>query len=130
MVGRPSPKKGIPLPEGAKQKMSEAHKIKISIEGTVFNSLVEASKYYNVSLPTIRYWSKNKKHNASQIKGIHLSEDVRKKMSLDSKRRIKISIEGTVFGSITEASKYYNVSRTAIKYWIQNKKHNAFHIEK
>ena len=63
-------------------------------------------------------------------KGMHHSEEVRKKMSLVSKNRIKISIEGTVFDSITEASKYYNMSDDAIRYWVKTKKHNAVCVEK
>ena len=92
--GRPSPKQGIPLPEETKQKMSRAHKgqspwnkgiprpeetrkklseaskirIKVSIEGTFFNSLNEASKYYNVTYQTIRYWIKKNQHNSVYIK--------------------------------------------------------------
>ena len=68
--GRPSLKKGIPRSEETKQKISLAsqNRIKVSIEGEVFNSLTEASKYYNVSDTAIRYWAKNKKHNAVYIK--------------------------------------------------------------
>ena len=65
--GHPTWKKGMHHSEEAKQKMSIAHKIKISIEGMVFDSHKEASKYYNVSVPTIRYWVKTKKHNAFYI---------------------------------------------------------------
>ena len=89
--GHPSPKKGIPCSEETRQKisttlkgihlseetrkrMSEAHKglhptnrIKISIEGEVFNSLNEASEYYNVSITTIRRWAENKKHHTIYI---------------------------------------------------------------
>ena len=82
--GRPSPKKGIHLlwetrqkisetlkgihrTEETRKKLSESHKIKISIEGTVFDSIMGASKYYNVDRSTIRRWVKNKKHNAVYI---------------------------------------------------------------
>ena len=63
-------------------------------------------------------------------KGISRSEETRKKLSIAPKRRIKISIEGTVFNSLTEASEYYNVSVKTIERWTQKKQHNAFHIEK
>ena len=68
-------------------------------------------------------------------KGQSHSEEARKKMSLTrkgrpSKRRIKISIEGTIFDSLAEASKYYNVHFTSIRYWVKTKKHNAFYVEK
>ena len=53
--------KGIHHSEETRKKISEVHKIKISIEGTIFNSLTEASKYYNVDSSTIRRWVKNKK---------------------------------------------------------------------
>ena len=83
--------KGIPRPEETKKKISEAHKgihhseetkqkisiyqkgrpapnrIKISIEGNTFDSLKEASKYYNVSIPTISRWVKKNQHNAFYI---------------------------------------------------------------
>ena len=65
--GVPSPLKGIHRSEETRKKISEAHKIKISIEGTIFNSLTEASKYYNVYPSTIRRWVKNKKHHAVYI---------------------------------------------------------------
>lgn len=59
--------KGIHHTEDARQKMSIAKKIKISIEGTVFDSLTEAAKYYNVVISTIYCWLKTKKHNAVYI---------------------------------------------------------------
>ena len=71
-----------------------------------------------------------KKEHPVWNKGIHWSEEVKQKMSIASKGRIKISIGGTIFDSITEASKYYNKSKEAISYWLKTKKHNAFYIEK
>ena len=65
--GIPSWNKGIHHTEEAKQKISKAKKIKISIENEVLDSITEASKYYNMSIPTIRYWLKNKKHNAFYV---------------------------------------------------------------
>ena len=59
--------KGIHHSEETRKKLSEVHKIKISIEGTIFNSLTEASKYYNVDSSTIRRWFKNKKHHTVYI---------------------------------------------------------------
>ena len=59
--------KGIPRSEETKKRISEAHKRKISIEGVVFDSRKEASKYYNVAIKTISCWVKNKKHNAVYI---------------------------------------------------------------
>ena len=66
--------KGIQRSEETRKKLSAAmqghsssRRIQISIEGAVFNSLTEASQYYNVSIPTIGNWVKNKKHNAVYI---------------------------------------------------------------
>ena len=59
--------KGIHHSDETRKKISEVHKIKISIEGTIFNSLTEASKYYNVDSSTIRRWFKNKKHHTVYI---------------------------------------------------------------
>ena len=71
--GVPSPRKGIPWSEETRKKMSEVYKgipsprrIKISIEGTVFSSITEASKYYNKDKKTISRWLKTKKHNAKK----------------------------------------------------------------
>ena len=100
MQGRPSPLKGIPLPEETRKRMS------ISSKGQ-------------------SPWNK----------GQSPSEETRKKLSKTmqgrpSPRRIKISIEGEVFNSLTEASKYYNVHVTAIRYWVKTKNHIAVYIEK
>ena len=59
---------GIHHSEETKQKMRKPHKKrKISIGDNTFDSLTEAAKYYNVHIETIRYWAKNKKHNAFYI---------------------------------------------------------------
>ena len=63
-------------------------------------------------------------------KGQSPSEKTRKKMSEAAPNRLSISIGGTVFSSITEASKYYNVSVMAIRYWVKTKKHNTVCVEK
>ena len=67
-------RKGIPRSEEEKQKLRKAlqgrpspNRKKISIEDIIFDSLVAASKYYNVHKETIRYWLKTKKHNAFLI---------------------------------------------------------------
>ena len=73
--------KGIHHSEEAKQKISETHKglppwnkgipsprrINISIGDNTFDSLTEASKYYNVAIETIRRWAKKNQHNAFYI---------------------------------------------------------------
>ena len=67
-------KKGTHHSEETKRKLSVAFKgcpslkkRKISIEGSVFDSLRAASKYYNVGISTISCWLKTKKHNAVYI---------------------------------------------------------------
>ena len=74
LKGRPAWNKGIHPSEKTKQKLRKAHqghpspnRKKISIEGEVFNSLMEASKYYNVVISTISYWVKKNQHNAFYI---------------------------------------------------------------
>ena len=60
--------KGAPWSEEMRQKLRIAHKrIKISIGDNTFESLNEASKYYNVGRATIKCWIKNKKHNAVYV---------------------------------------------------------------
>ena len=68
LKGRPATYKGHHHTEETRKRISEAQKIKISIEGEVFNSIAEAAKYYNVAIGTIRYWLKTKKHNTVYIK--------------------------------------------------------------
>ena len=63
-------------------------------------------------------------------KGTHLSEEHKKKISRASKGRKKISFQGEVFDSITEAARCYNVAHSTISRWVKNKKFNAFYIEK
>ena len=70
----------------------------------------------------------SKKGHPVWNKGIHHTEETKEKISTALK--IKISIEGMVFDSLAEAAKYYNVSITAIRYWIKKNQHNAFLIEK
>ena len=63
-------------------------------------------------------------------KGIHWSEETRKKISEAAPNRIKISFQGEVFDTITEAARCYNVVPSTISRWVKNKKFNAFYIEK
>lgn len=76
-----------------------------------------------------------KKGQSPWNKGIPISEKTKQKISATlqghlSPNRIKISIEGTVFSSITEASKYYNVSKTSIRRWLKTGNHNTVYVEK
>ena len=109
-VGTHGWNKGIPRSEETKQKISLTHK------GTHHSE--EARKRISTALKGHPSWSK----------GTHHSEEARKKISTALKR--KISINDTVFESLTEASKYYNVSVSAIRNWLKTKKHNAVYIEK
>ena len=101
-------KKGIPRPEETKQKISRAQK------GT-------AHKGQSPSEETRKKMSRARK-------GFHNSEETRKKISIAHKR--KISIKNTVFDSLTEAAKYYNVVPSTISRWVKKNQHNAFYIEK
>ena len=80
--------------------------------------------------------SEETKHKMSIArKGTHLSEGTKQKLSVTMKgrpatNRIKISIKGITFESITEASKYHKVSDTTIRHWLKKNQHNAFYIEK
>ena len=108
--GRPARNKGIPQSEEAKEKISRAKK-------------------------GIHPSEETRKKLSEAHKGTHHSEEARQKMSISKKgrlasNRIKISIEGTVFDSITEASKYYNVVIETIRNWVKKNQHNAVYIEK
>ena len=76
----------------------------------------------------IHHSEETRKKISRAHKGTHHSEETKQKMSRVHK--IKISIEGEVFSSITEASKYHNVTIQAINRWLKTKKHNAVYIEK
>ena len=69
LKGHPAWNKGVHHSEETRQKMSKASKrrIKISIEGNIFDSLAEAAKYYNVTRQAIRNWVKKNQHNAFLI---------------------------------------------------------------
>ena len=87
----------------------------------------EAKKGTHHSEETLKKMREAQKGHPGWNKGIPHSEEARKKISLASPRRIKISIEGTVFDSLTEASKYYNMPINTIRYWVKTKKHNTFY---
>ena len=78
---------------------------------------------------TRKRMSISKKGHLAWNKGIPQSEETKQKIS-ETHKRIKISIEGMVFDSRKEASKYYNVGRALIGYWLKTGNHNAFYIEK
>ena len=105
-----------PHSEETKQKMSIAHKGHLS-----WNK--------DRPLPEETRKKMRKPHNISP----ETRERLRvwgKKMGKVSKYRINISIGDNTFDSITEASKYHNVSITAIRNWVKKNQHNAFLIEK
>ena len=110
--GLPGWNKGIPWSEETKQKISKAKK---GLPG------------WNKGIPRPE---EVRKRISEVKKGIPCSEETKQKMSLASPRRIKILIEGTVFDSLTDASKYYNVAVGTIKNWAKTNKHNAVYIEK
>ena len=108
--GIPSPLKGIHHSEETGKKISEAKKgVPSPLKG-------------------IHRSEETRKKISEAKKGIHRSEETRKKIS--EAHKIKISIEGTIFNSLTEASKYYNVDPSTIRRWVKNKKHHAIYIEK
>ena len=61
-------KKGTHWSEETRKRRSLTHKgIKISIGDNTFDSIKEASKYYNVGRATISHWVKKNQHNAFYI---------------------------------------------------------------
>ena len=132
---------GTHLSEETKRKMSTAHKgISRSEEtrkkmGIAKKGLIPWNKGipgWNKGIPCSE--ETRQKLSIARL-GTHLSEETRQKLSIarsgiPSPRRIKISIEGTAFDSIAEASKYYKVAIPTIRYWAQKKQHNTVYIEK
>lgn len=117
-VGLTSWNKGIPQSEEVRKKIS------IALKGRGPNKGIHLSEETKQKLSTSL-----KGHRGSN-KGIPRSEEVRKRISEAQKNRIKVSIEGMVFGSLNAAAKYYNVAVSMISYWVKTKKHNAVYIEK
>ena len=135
-------KKGFHNSEDARKKMSAAHKGQTHSEETKQKMSI-AKKGISRSEETKQKISRAQKGTAHKgqspseetrkkmsraRKGFHNSEETRKKISIAHKR--KISIKNTVFDSLTEAAKYYNVNRATISYWLKTKKHNAVCVEK
>ena len=136
---------GIHWSEETRKRMSEAHKGQSAWNKGMHPSEETRKKMskvhkgqspWNKGMPpseeTRKKISEALQGRPSQNKGMHHSEEARKKMSETlqghpSPRRIKISIEGEVFNSLTEASKYHNVSTAAISRWVKTKKHNTFY---
>ena len=112
MVGTHGWNKGIPRSEETKHKISKT---------------LQGHPGPNKGIPRSE---ETRKKLSETHKGIPRSEETKQKMSGAKKNRIKISIEGTVFDSLTEASKYYNVSVEAIRKWVKTKNHNAVCVEK
>ena len=130
---------GTHLPDETRKKMSEAHKGTHHSEETRKKmSIVRKGRPgYNKGLhhseEAKQKISRARKGHPGYNKGLHHSEETRKKMSIAKKGRpaknqIKISIEGEVFNSLTEASKYYNVYPSTISLWAKNKKHNVVYV--
>ena len=126
--------KGIPCSEEARKKISGVLKGITRSEETrkKMSETKKCHPTWNKGLPA---WNKGihpseetRKKQSLAHKGIHHTEDARQKMSIAKK--IKISIEGEVFNSLVDASKYYNVVVSTIYCWLKTKKHNAFYIEK
>ena len=95
----------------------------------------EGNKGKHLTEETRKKMSESHKGQVPGNKGTHHTAETRKKLSEShkgrpSQRRIRISIENTVFSSITEASKYYNMPINTIRNWLKTKKHNAVYIEK
>ena len=118
-TGRPAWNKGIPRSEKTKQKLSEALKGR-----PAWNKGLKGHPAWNKGLKGHPAWNKG-------LKGMHHSGETRKKISESlqgrpAPNRIKISIEGVAFDSLTDAAKYYNVTKPTISYWIKTSKHNSF----
>ena len=72
--GKPSPNKGKKASEETKRKMSEASSKKVICitTGKIFNSVTEASNYYNVARNTISFCCKVKLKSAGKLNGTKL----------------------------------------------------------
>lgn len=135
-LGLPAWNKGIPRSEETKQKISEAHKGQspwnkgIPYSEETKKKISIAKKGTHPSEDARKKMSEALKGHPAWNKGIHHSEEVKQKIRANSPNRMKISIEEEVFDSIREASQYYNVGISTVRYWVKIGNHNAFYIEK
>lgn len=70
-----------------------------------------------------RKMSEEQKQKISSLrksKNIHLSNEIKSKISESMRTKYIDENSGIIFKSLTEAGKFYNVSRTTIKNWIDN----------
>ena len=93
----------------------------------------EGNKGKHLTEETRKKMSESHKGQVPGNKGTHHTAETRKKLSEShkgrpSQRRISISIENTVFSSITEASKYYNMPINTIRNWLKTNNHNAVYL--
>ena len=123
--------------------LSEEIKHKISTSRKGFHPPEETRKRLSLALKGQSPWNKGiplseetrkkmciaKEEHPIWNKGVPWSEEIRQKLCIAHKR-ITVSIEGTFFNSLNEASKYYNVGRATIKCWVKKNQHNAFYVEK
>ena len=114
--------KGTHHSEETRKKMSIAKK------GTHHSE--EAKEKMSIAKKGTHLPEETRKKISEALKGTHHSEEVKQKLSATMKgrpslKKRKISIEGVVFNSLTEASKYYNVVPSTISCWVKTKKHNA-----
>lgn len=84
--GKTSPKKGIPLSEETRRKMSESRKGKKKSAETR-RKMSESHKRCALSEETRKKMSEAKKGKTSPRKGVTLSDDTKRKMSEAHKRR-------------------------------------------
>ena len=122
--GRPFPHKGIPHSEKTKQKISRVLKGRQAWNKGTHHS-EEAKQKMSETHKGIHHSEGTKEKMSKAKKGTHPSEGTKQKISTALKR--KISIKNTVFDSLTEAAKYYNVVPSTISYWIKNKNHNTIY---
>ena len=123
-AGIPSPKKGSHLSEETRKKIGKANKGIPKSEKTK-QKISETLQGHPSPTKGTHLSEETRKKIGKANKGIPRSEETRKRMNEAQKNRIKVSIEGTFFNSLTEASKYYKVSITAIRKWIKKNQHNA-----
>ena len=90
---------------GLIEKEFHHHRKEITLNGKTFNSIIEATKYYNLNTNLVqkrlsRGWTNEEAFGLVKRKG---------KRKYGNKRK-QITIEGRTFNSINEAVKYYNLN--------------------
>lgn len=83
-------------------------------DGKTFDSIAQASKFYNISQSKISLVCNGKRATCNNLSFIFINHKIKNNIKA-KKRSVKCMNDHKIFNSITEASRYYNISKTGIR---------------